>query len=97
MTGKSIEIIIPIRNMADQLHLCVSPPLLAQCSGVDVVTVVDDASTDRTAETARALGARVQSVKSSAGPPYHARELAARASTADILLFVDGRCRPLPG
>ncbi len=69
MTGKSIEIIIPIRNMADQLHLCVSPPLLAQCSGVDVVTVVDDASTDRTAETARALGARVQSVKSSAGPP----------------------------
>ena len=95
MTGKSIEIIIPIRNMADQLHLCVSP-LLAQCSGLDVVTVVDDASTDRTAETARALGARVLSVKSSAGP-YHARELAARESSADILLFVDGRCRPLPG
>jgi len=95
MSDKSIEVIIPIRNMADQLHLCVSP-LIAQCSGVDVVTVVDDASTDDTARTARELGAQVHTTKSSAGP-YHAREIAARTSSADILLFVDGRCRPLPG
>lgn len=95
LSGISIEVIIPIRNMADQLYGCV-PPLLPQCRGADVVTVVDDASTDGTAEAAREIGAHVLSLSSSVGP-YHARELAARASTADVLLFVDGRCRPKPG
>jgi len=92
---KSIEIIIPVRNMADQLSKVLGP-LREQCTGDDTVTVVDDASTDDTAEVARALGANVVSLPESRGP-YYARQVVAERSTADVLLFVDARCRPLPG
>jgi glycosyltransferase involved in cell wall biosynthesis len=91
----AIEVIIPVQNMADQLDKCLSP-LVSQCGPDDVVTVVDDASTDKTGDVAADLGARVIHVQKSAGP-YHARQLAANASQADVLLFVDGRCRPLDG
>lgn len=81
--------------MADQLDSLIAP-LIRQCGASDVVTVVDDASTDRTGDRARELGARVLRVEDSSGP-YHARQLAAGASQAEVLLFVDGRCRPLAG
>lgn len=93
----SIEVIIPVRNMADQLSSCVEP-LIAQLGPKDVVTVVDDASTDDTAARARALGANVISISTAqSNGPYFARQVAAQRSTADILLFVDARCRALPG
>ena len=91
----SIEVIIPVQNMAAHLDEAL-PPLLAQLVADDSITVVDDASTDDTAERARALGANVVSTMSSRGP-YYARQLAANRSSAEILLFVDGRCRALPG
>lgn len=94
MPEKSIEVIIPVRDMADHLRGCVAP-LVEQASPGDVVTVVDDGSRDGSAERAAELGARV--LPGAGAGPYHARELAARRSSADILLFVDGRSRPLPG
>ena len=81
--------------MADQLDECLRA-LIEQCGPGDIVTVVDDASTDNTSEVARALGARAIRLADSTGP-YYARQFAANASHADILLFIDGRCRPLPG
>ncbi|MCF6385926.1 glycosyltransferase [Mycobacterium sp. MBM] len=95
MAGQTIEVIIPVRDMADHLPKLLQP-LLHQLSDGDRVTVVDDASTDETAAVARALGAHVVTVTDSRGP-YYARQLAASSSVADILLFIDGRCRPLPG
>ena len=95
MVNKSIEVIIPVRNMAEHLPK-VLLPLLTQFTGDDVVTVIDDASTDGTGEVARSLGAKVVDLTQSRGP-YYARQIVARRSTADILLFIDGRCRPLPG
>jgi glycosyltransferase involved in cell wall biosynthesis len=95
MVGKSIEVIIPVRNMADHLPK-VLEPLLDQLADSDRVTVVDDASTDDTAAAARAFGVNVVSLTDSQGP-YYARQLVASRSTAGILLFVDGRSRPLPG
>lgn len=95
MAKQSIDVIIPVRDMAEHLPKLLQP-LLDQLSDGDRVTVVNDASTDETEVVARALGAQVVTVTESRGP-YYARQLAASGSTADILLFIDGRCRPLPG
>jgi glycosyltransferase involved in cell wall biosynthesis len=91
----SIEVIIPVQNMADHLP-AVLEPLLAQLADCDLMTVVDDASGDHTEEVARSLGANVVALTESRGP-YYARQAAACRSDADILLFTDARCRPLPG
>jgi glycosyltransferase involved in cell wall biosynthesis len=95
MAGQTIEVIIPVRNMADHLPKLLQP-LLDQLADGDRVTVVNDASTDETETVARSLGANVVTVTNSRGP-YYARQVAASRSAADTLLFVDGRCRPLPG
>jgi glycosyltransferase involved in cell wall biosynthesis len=95
MVGNSIEVIIPVRNMADHLPK-VLQPLLAQLADGDRISVVDDASTDDTEAVARSLGANVVSLTASQGP-YYARQVVASRSSADILLFVDGRSRPRPG
>jgi glycosyltransferase involved in cell wall biosynthesis len=91
----SIEVIIPVQNLADHLPE-VLRPLLAQLADGDLVTVVNDASTDKTAAVALSLGANVVTLPESRGP-YYARQVAANKSDADILLFTDARCRPLPG
>ncbi|BBZ08117.1 hypothetical protein MDOR_22860 [Mycolicibacterium doricum] len=95
MAEPTIEVIIPVRDMADHLPKLLRP-LLAQTADGDWITVVDDASGDDTAAVARSLGAGVVALKDSRGP-YYARQVAASRSTADILLFTDARCRPLPG
>src|SRR5690349_14489813 len=95
MTNQTIEVIIPVRDMADHLPGLLGP-ILDQLADGDRVTVVNDASTDATEEVARSLGANVVTLTDSRGP-YYARQVAASRSRADILLFIDGRCRPLPG
>ncbi|SDI77867.1 Glycosyltransferase involved in cell wall bisynthesis [Frankineae bacterium MT45] len=91
----TIEIIIPVKNMATHLRACLAT-LMPQLAPGDVLTVVDDGSTDETAAVATAAGARVMTPTVGSGP-YAARHSAASASAADILLFVDGRCRARPG
>ncbi len=91
----TMEVIIPVRNLAEQVGQCLRP-LLAQLGDADRLTVIDDASTDSTADAAKALGANVMRVDASRGP-YYARQVAAAESTSDALLFVDARCRALPG
>lgn len=95
MAAPTIEVIVPVRDMAEHLPKLLRP-LLDQLADGDRVTVVDDASRDDTAAVARSLGAGVVVLPDSRGP-YYARQVAASRSTADILLFTDARCRPLPG
>ncbi|MCE5292653.1 MAG: glycosyltransferase [Nocardiaceae bacterium] len=91
----SIEIIIPAQNMAEHVGPCVEL-IVPQLAADDVVTVVDDASTDLTSDAAQQAGAQILRNDFSKGP-YLARQIAAERSNADILLFVDARCRALPG
>lgn len=95
MADKSIEIIIPAQNMGHHIAKAVQS-LTPQLAERDIVTVIDDASTDDTARAAADAGADVLTLRRSHGP-YLARQLAAIKSPADILLFVDARCRALPG
>ena len=52
-----ISVVIPARNEAQRLRECLTP--LRHAPGVREVLVVDDQSTDATAEVARELGAKV--------------------------------------
>ena len=88
--------IIPVRDGSALLARCLEP-LLDQAEAVGgEVLVVDDASADDTAATARALGADVVEVAAPAGP-YHARNLGWRSTSRDVVVFTDVRCRAHPG
>jgi glycosyltransferase involved in cell wall biosynthesis len=96
MTGDAtVEVIIPVRNMAEHLRQCLLT-LRPQLRDGDRITVVDDASTDGSGLVADAVGACVISQTRPTGP-YLARHRAAQRSDADVLLFVDVRCRARDG
>jgi len=87
--------VLPVYNGAETLPECLQA-LLAQTLPVDQyqVIVVDDGSTDDTAEVARSFGVQVIS-QPNAGPAA-ARNRGAQAAQGDILLFTDADCIPAP-
>ncbi len=85
-TTVPLSIILPARNEAEGLRRLL-PRILACCPQAEVL-VVDDGSTDATAEVARALGVRV------IGTPYPmgngaAIKRGARAARGQVLVFLD--------
>jgi len=83
----SVSAIIPVFNAADHLRSCLAS--LAQWpAGPLELIVVDDGSTDESAEVARSFGATVLSTGGRKGPA-RARNIGARAAKGEILLFVD--------
>ena len=92
----AIAIVIPARNEAEALpHLL--PALVAQLRTDDELIVVDDHSTDATADVARRLGAEVTTPpplpEGWLGKPHACRH-GARSTEAPLLLFVDADVRP---
>ena len=89
--ASQVSVIIPARNEEQNL-----PPLLrslaAQAVKPHEIIVVDDASTDRTAEVARLLGAKVipsQTLPDGwRGKPWACHQ-GAQAATGELLLFLD--------
>jgi len=82
--GKRISVVIPCHNEEDGIRAVMAqmPPL------VDEVLVVDNASTDRTAEVARSLGARVvHEARKGYGRAYKTGFAEARG---DVLVTMDG-------
>lgn len=82
----SLSIILPAKNEATGLER-VLPNLVASFAGAEVI-VVDDGSTDATAEVAARHGARVLSSPYSMGNGA-AIKRGARAATGEVLVFMD--------
>lgn len=86
-----IDAVVPARNEASTVAAVV-----AACRGcvyTNEVIVVDDGSTDGTAEVAAAAGATVvRREPAASGSKAHAMEEGAAASTADAVLFCDADC-----
>jgi cellulose synthase/poly-beta-1,6-N-acetylglucosamine synthase-like glycosyltransferase len=87
----TLTVIIPAYNAASELKQC-----LLALSGSSVqpneCIVIDDGSTDLTAEVAESFGAQVLSTGGRRGPGY-ARNLGASKATSTHLLFLDADVR----
>ncbi len=91
----AVAIVVPVRNVRDLLRECLEP-IRRQLAERDALVVVDDASSDGTADAAERLGARVIR-RGKPGGPYAARNDGWRGCAQDYILFTDVRCVVRPG
>jgi len=86
-TPRNISVIVPAYNAERVLPLCLEGLKASAVAPCEII-VVDDASTDRTAQIAEEYGARVLRMSLQSGPGA-ARNRAAEVAAGEILLFVD--------
>lgn len=89
-----ISVVIPVFNDAGRLRECLAGLARSEPTDFEVI-VVDDGSTDSSAEVAQASGARVVPMPFRSGPAA-ARNAGARAAGGDILVFIDADVRVRP-
>lgn len=82
-----LSVVIPVYNAAGYLASCLENLRLSVFSSYECI-VVDDGSTDGSAEIARAFGATVIGVGRNRGPA-HARNLGTRVASGEVILFLD--------
>jgi glycosyltransferase involved in cell wall biosynthesis len=93
-----VSVVVPAHNEAAGIGATVQA-VLGQTSGDVAVEaiVVDDGSTDATAEIARAAGARVIRLDGPGSGPAAARNRGAAAAHGDPIVFLDADCVPRTG
>ena len=84
----SLAVVIPAHNAASTLPACLSA-LAASDRSPEAVVVVDDGSTDTTAELARAAGVEVLSTGDRPVGAAAARNLGVQRTRGDVVVFVD--------
>jgi glycosyltransferase involved in cell wall biosynthesis len=83
-----ISIIVPVYNGGSDFSQCLAA-LKSSAVPPHEVIVVDDGSTDDSAQQARASGYRVLSTARPRSGPAKARNIGAHAASGDILFFID--------
>ncbi len=82
-----LSVIVPVHNAAAHLERCIAAIFSSRFPDFECI-VVDDGSTDGSAEVAERLGCRVFRLATNQGPAT-ARNLAAKQARAKILFFTD--------
>jgi glycosyltransferase involved in cell wall biosynthesis len=82
-----ISVIVPVYNGGKFLAVCLAALKTTSYPAYEVI-VVDDCSTDNSAEISRAMGAKVLSMPRQSGPAG-ARNQGSREAKGEILFFVD--------
>lgn len=85
---RGVSAIIPCRNGERYLGACIASILAQPCPELEVI-VVDNGSTDRSAEVARALGSRVHVIVEAEPGLARARELGVAAAQGAVFAFSD--------
>ena len=87
MAQPTVSVVIPAYNAARMLDLCLKSISASGLQPYECI-VVDDGSTDKTAEVARKYGARLLSTGGRKGPAV-ARNQGAREAKGEIVFFID--------
>lgn len=82
-----LSVIVPVYNGSRFLERCLDALFRSDYRLFELI-IVDDCSTDNTAELSRTLGATVLQTPSQSGPAA-ARNMAAHSATGQVLVFVD--------
>jgi glycosyltransferase involved in cell wall biosynthesis len=91
-----VSIIVPIYNCAHFLPDALDSILAQQYPNMEII-VVDDGSSDSSAEVAEAYGASVKVIRQKNQGPAAARNRGVRESSGEYLAFLDGDDAWLPG
>ena len=83
-----ISVVIPVYNGANFLPACLDALFASDYASFEVI-VIDDGSTDESAEISRRKGAFVMKSERRKSGPAAARNLAATVAKGDVLVFVD--------
>jgi glycosyltransferase involved in cell wall biosynthesis len=92
----TVTVVIPVRDGAALLAACLDHVMPEAARHDARVVVVDDASSDASAEIARRHGAEVL-VRTRPEGPYAARNAGWRHTSSPRVVFTDTRCRPRQG
>ncbi len=84
----SVSVIVPVYNGAEFLEKCLVAIFASEHPALEVI-VVNDGSTDNSADIARSMGAQVLLTGRPQSGPAAARNLASEKARGDVLLFVD--------
>ncbi len=90
---KCVSVVVPAHNAADTIANCIHALQKQKFSSPFEFIVVDDGSTDNTAELAETLGARVIRHEEKRGAAA-ARNSGIKASRGELICFTDADCIP---
>ncbi len=90
MNVAELTVIVPVFNGGALFERCLAALRASEFSGFELI-VVDDGSTDASAEVARRFGAEVLSTSVRSGPGA-ARNLGSRRARGGIFCFIDADC-----
>lgn len=93
----AVSVIVPARNCAAHLERCLAALAAQDLAEPYEVILVDNGSTDGTAEIAERHGAPVRVIRQDNRGPAEARNRGAAEASGSVLAFTDADCMPCPG
>ncbi|HEG43675.1 MAG TPA: glycosyltransferase family 2 protein [Phycisphaerales bacterium] len=84
----SVSVVMPAYNAQEHIRRAIDS-VLGQTKTVDAIIVVDDGSTDRTAEIVSSYGSKVQLIRQQNAGPAAARNAGIKAARSEWIAFLD--------